>query len=69
VKTGLTVARRSCLLRAARARLKQLESDYESLSTRGTLGHEANVLLDELGCISSAIRWLWVQPADDEDGR
>jgi len=69
VKTGLTVARRSCLLRAARARLKQLESDYESLSTRGTLDYEANVLLVELECVSSAIRWLWVQPADDDDGK
>lgn len=64
----LTVAMRSCLLRAARERLAQLHEDYDGV---GRLGHPAStreLLFIEIACITAAIAWLWVQPAVDDGG-
>lgn len=61
----LTVAMRSCLLRAARQRLKQLHEDYDAGSPT-TTSHQ--LLFGEIGCITKAIAWLWQQPASDEGG-
>lgn len=51
----LTIVMRSCLLRAARARLAQLQADFDAQ------GNPA--LLSEIGCVTESIRWLWLQPA------
>lgn len=61
----LTVQQRSCLLRAARARLQQLHDEYDAASTHGELEGKRDVLFTEISCITSGIAWLWVQPALD----
>ena len=50
----LTVAMRACLLRAARARLMQIQEDF---SVSGD-----PVLFEEIACVTRAIQWLWLQP-------
>ena len=62
----LTVAHRSCLLRAARVRLSQLEADYDACHERGDIGAPKNVLAAEIKCVREAINWLWRCPAVDE---
>ncbi len=65
---ALTVARRSCLLRAARTRLAQLHDEYDAAQEHGDIGSKAQVLATEIGCITAAIAWLWLQPAIDDKG-
>lgn len=61
VPTLMTSKQRTCLVHAARVRLQQLQSDYESMSERGDIGSRIEFLADEIACVDSAIRWLWLQ--------
>jgi hypothetical protein len=63
---GLTVAMRSCMLRASRKRLEQLHADYEAAAEHGDLGSHKEELFAEIGCVTAAIAWLWQQPAVDD---
>lgn len=69
-KSGLTVAMRSCLLRAARSRLAQLHEDYDALTGPGRpdVGGQRDILFHEVACVTAAIAWLWLQPASDDGG-
>lgn len=64
---SLTIAMRSCLLKAARERLAQLHQDYDAAS-RGSDHAERDILHREIACITSGIAWLWLQPAIDDGG-
>jgi hypothetical protein len=72
----LTVRKRSCLLRAARARLAQLHEEYDALRRVEMIDEQSwrlgqvvklkrEELSSEIGCIADAIRWLWSQPATE----
>lgn len=66
-KPKLTIAMRSCLLRASRTRLTQLHDSYDALSEHGDIGaQKRDTLFQEIMCVSNAISWLWLQPAEDE---
>lgn len=65
---GLTIAMRSCLLKAARTRLAQLHEEYEGLLVQLLMTAQRDVLFSEIACVTAAIAWLWAQPATD-DGR
>lgn len=66
---SLTIRQRSCLLRAARERLAQLHQDYDAvIFTGGDVGGKRDILFSEIGCITQAIQWLWLQPAVDDGG-
>ena len=69
ISPGLTVMMRSCLLRAARARLAQLNEDFETMRDHNGGGNGKAALTAEIACISNAIAWLWTQPAGDEGSR
>lgn len=56
---GLTEAERTCLLRAARKELLQLFDDKHRLEMQGSI--VAEQILSEIECLSSGIKWLWVQ--------
>lgn len=62
----LTVAQRSCLLRAARVRLTQLHEEYDAVHM-GVLDvtGKADIIFTEIACVTQGIRWLWLQKAID----
>lgn len=62
-RISLTVAVRSCLLRAARVRLAQLHADYDAASSRGDIGNQQEALFAEIACVTAGIHWLWQQDA------
>lgn len=68
VKPVLTIAVRSCLLKAARERLAQLHQDYDSMVGRPGMQAQIDVLFSEIACITAGIAWLWLQPAIDDGG-
>lgn len=59
----LTVKERSCLLRAARVRLMQLHEDYDGLQGALDITGKADLIFEEIGCLTAAIKWLWLQRA------
>lgn len=66
VRPLLTIAQRSCLLRAARERLAQLHEDYDAAVTLvQEPGPRRETLAIEVACITGAIAWLWLQPTSD----
>lgn len=64
----LTVSMRSCLLRASRERLAQLHQEYQGAIDKQNATVQRDVLFMEIACITSAIAWLWNQPAVDDGG-
>lgn len=67
-KPVLTIAMRSCLLKAARERLAQLHQDYDSVARAPDRHAERDILFSEIACITGSIAWLWLQPAIDDGG-
>lgn len=67
-RPDLTIATRSCLLKAARERLAQLHQDYEAVMRRPDMHVQRDILFSEIACITSGIAWLWLQPAIDDGG-
>jgi len=62
----LTIRQRSCLLRAARARLMQLHEEYDAVQVSLDLTGKADLIFTEINCVTAAVRWLWRQPAIDD---
>lgn len=64
----LTVAQRSCLLRAARKHLGNLHEDYiafKRFEPKKQWEGACDMLFEEISCVTQAINWLWLQPAID----
>lgn len=65
-RRALSVAERACLLRAARASLREMELELDRLHRLIGMGlagavETAIVIQVQYECLTSAVRWLWQQ--------
>lgn len=56
----MTLVERSCLLRAARERVRQLHEMAESYHMSHNV-RELELVLGEINCLNAAMAWIWRQ--------